>query len=171
MLSDKNSFQNIFKILLILSLLFTICKNDQKLTVTEEVSQPDSTTTNVQQIISEGQAEFEDYVKTLMELITEKEVELKKAELELKQKSAELTEKAIQLEQIEAELKNFRTISIIILIIGLIPIIFGLLLIFLKRETAKNIDNSNKTSKKLTAGSPNKNNNVQTDSSPNKEEN
>jgi len=171
MLCDKKSLQNIFKILLILSLLFTFCKNDQNVTVTDEVSKPDSTTTNVQQIMLEGQSEFEDSVKSLMELIKEKEEELKKAEFELKQKSAELIEKEIQLEQIEAELKNFRTISIIILAIGLILIIIGLFLVFLRRESAKNTANFNKTSEKLTAGLPNKNNNVQTGSSPNIKDN
>lgn len=101
----------------------------------EEIIQQDSMKTNVQQLMLNGQSKFEDNIESLMKLIKEKENELKKAEQELKQKSDELEEKEKQLEQLDAEMKEFRKVSYIILIFGLILIITGLGLILFRRSS------------------------------------
>ena len=83
-----------------------------------------------------NQSEIEENINSLMNLIKEKEAELKKARHEMKLKSVELAQKEEQLLKIESEIKQFRKVCYFIVVIGLVLIGIGLFLI-LKRTKSR----------------------------------
>ena len=128
-------------ILLVLLLIIPIslfsCKNNQPAPVTKAASAPDTSRTKVQEIMLENESKIEANISALMQLIKEKEAELQKAEQELKEKSALLKEKEEQLAKVEHELNVFRTVTYLILVVGLVLFIIGLVLIRSKNRAAK----------------------------------
>jgi septal ring factor EnvC (AmiA/AmiB activator) len=133
----KNLYKTIV-ILFILFINFLFCKQQETITTTEQPSPQDSTRANVQEIMLNNQSEFEKNFDSLMELIKEKEAELKKAEQKLKRRSAEIKEKEQQLAKIETEIRQFRKVTYFILVIGLVLVFIGLTLIFLRRKSEPN---------------------------------
>ncbi len=133
-----NYRKNLYKTIVIIFILFInflFCQQQEKITIAEQPAPQDSTRANVQEIMLNNQSEFEKNFDSLMELIKEKEAELKKAEQKLKIRSAEIKEKEQQLAKIETEIKQFRKVTYFILVIGLILVFIGLTLIFLRRKS------------------------------------
>ncbi|UCE05131.1 MAG: hypothetical protein JSW07_16135, partial [bacterium] len=131
MIIYRKTFYKTIVILFILFINFSFCKQRETITIKEQPAPQDSTRANVQEIMLNNQSEFEKNFDSLMQLIKEKEAELKKAELKLKRRSAEIKEKEQQLAKIEAEIRHFRKVTYFILVIGLVLVFIGLTLIFL----------------------------------------
>lgn len=133
--------KNLYKMIVIFFILFInflFCKQQETITITEQPAPQDSTRANVQEIMLNNQSEFEKNFDSLMELIKEKEAELKKAEQKLKRRSTEINEKEQQLAKIETEIRQFRKVTYFILVIGLVLVFIGLTLIFLRRKSEPN---------------------------------
>ena len=135
----RQKLQTMFTILLIVAFGFCFCKDNEPEPITEAKSPPDTSATNVQELMLDSRSKIEENINSIMALIKEKEKELQKTEQELSQKLEQLEQKEGQLASIENEIKHFRTITYLILVIGIILIIIGLILIFIKRKSKFNL--------------------------------
>jgi len=130
--------QNLYKMIALLFVYFInflFCKKQELTAITGQPTPQDSTRANVQELMLNSQLEFEENINSLMKLIKEKEMELTNAEQQLKRQSVELKEKEQQLSKIETEIRQFRSVTYLILMIGLVLVIIGLILIFLRRKS------------------------------------
>lgn len=127
----------VIKFLFPVLIIFMLCKNQEPAKISEQPIPRDSTRTKVQELMLDNQSDIEENINSLMQLIKEKEAELKKAQQELKIKSAELKAKEELLIKIEIQIKKFRNISYLILVIGLILIIIGLFIIVSRLKSRK----------------------------------
>jgi len=131
----RQKSQTMFTILFLVAFVFCFCKDEEIKPITEVIPPPDTSATNVQELMLDNQSKFEENINSIMALIKEKEEELQKAEQELSQKLEQLKQKEEQLANIENQIKHFRTITYLILVIGIVLIIVGLILIFIKRKS------------------------------------
>ena len=131
----KKQLSRLIVSLFLVIIIFSSCKQHEKPEISSQTAPRDSIQTNVQELMLSNQSEIEENINSLMNLIKEKEAELKKARHEMKLKSVELAQKEEQLLKIESEIKQFRKMCYFIVVVGLVLIGIGLFLILTRKKS------------------------------------
>ncbi|MFZ5519477.1 MAG: hypothetical protein ACOY90_22795 [Candidatus Zhuqueibacterota bacterium] len=127
----KNSRLPMAWLLLAVWLVFGVCKNDADVgrSVASHAVQPADSTQQIP-------AEFDRSGDAILRQLREKEAELIAKKEELDKMASELSARQDELTQIQAELKNYRNVSYIIFLIGILLILSGLIASTRRRKSA-----------------------------------
>jgi len=122
-------------------ILFSNCEKKEEILIDEEPDQVAAESSISEEQPLEESSERQENLDELLKLVLEKEIELKEKEKNLEEKLADLEKKQAQLTELDAELKKaelkfkgFRSITYVILFIGLACIVAGLIMIVFRGQ-------------------------------------